>query len=148
MKIAVGADHAGYQLKAELVERLKKAGHEVTDHGTLNGESVDYPDFAARVCSDVKNGKAERGLLVCGTGQGMAMTANRYKDIRAAVCADTFSARATRNHNDANVLCIGARVVGAGLAGEIVDAFMDAKFEGGRHQKRIDKINGNTGGGG
>ncbi len=144
MKISVGADHAGYQLKAELVERLQKQGHEVTDHGTNGAGSVDYPDFAAAVCRDVASGKSERGLLVCGTGQGMAMTANRYREIRAAVCADTFSARATRAHNNANILCLGARVVGPGLAGEILDAFMSSEFEGGRHQKRIDKINGNS----
>ncbi len=146
MKIAVGADHAGYQLKAELVDRLKKAGHEILDHGTHTADSVDYPDFAALVCRDVAAGRAEQGLLVCGTGQGMAMTANRYREIRAAVCAEPFSARMARAHNNANVLCIGARVVGGGAAGEIVDAFFATGFEGGRHQRRIEKINGSSGG--
>ncbi len=140
MKIAAGSDHAGLSLKRQLLERLRAQGHEVSDLGTHDTQSCDYPDFAAAVARAVAGGEADRGLLVCGTGQGMAMAANRVPGVRAAVCADTFSARATRAHNDANVLCIGERVVGPGLAGDIVDAFVAAPFEGGRHQNRVAKI--------
>ena len=140
MKIAVGSDHAGYTLKTTLVERMRAQGHDVQDVGTDGPASCDYPDFAVQVGRAVAAGQARLGVLVCGSGQGMAMTANRVPGVRAAVCADTFSARATRNHNDAYVLCLGERVVGAGLAGDIVDAFLAAEFEGGRHQRRVDKI--------
>lgn len=140
MNIAAGSDHAGLSLKKVLVERLRAAGHEVTDLGTHDGNSCDYPDYAAAVATAVAGGQAERGLLVCGTGQGMAMSANRFAGVRAAVVADSFSARATRQHNDANVLCLGERVVGAGVAGEIVDAFFGTPFEGGRHATRVAKM--------
>ncbi|MBM4367540.1 MAG: ribose 5-phosphate isomerase B [Deltaproteobacteria bacterium] len=140
MKIAAGSDHAGLALKRQLVERLRTQGHEVHDLGTHDAQSCDYPDYAALVARAVAQGEADRGLLVCGTGQGMAMAANRVPGVRAAVCADTFTARATRAHNDANVLCIGERVVGPGLAGDIVDAFVSGPFEGGRHANRVAKI--------
>ncbi len=140
MRIAAGSDHAGLALKRLLVERLRAAGHEVDDLGTHDTASCDYPDYAEAVARAVAGGGYERGLLVCGTGQGMAMAANRVAGVRAAVCADTFSARATRSHNDANVLCLGERVVGPGLAGDIVDAFVESAFEGGRHANRVAKI--------
>lgn len=140
MRIAAGSDHAGLSLKRALVDRLRSQGHEVEDVGTLDTSSCDFPDFAIAVSRAVRDGRAEAGLLVCGTGQGMAMTANRVAGIRAAVVADTFTAHATRQHNDANVLCIGERVVGPGLAADIADLFFSTAFEGGRHQRRIDKV--------
>lgn len=140
MKIVVGSDHAGLSLKRGLVERMRAQGHEVEDVGTHDNTSCDYPDFAVKVGEAVRDGRADRGLLCCGTGQGMAMTANRVAGVRAAVCADVFSAHATREHNDANVLCLGERVVGGGLAGDILDAFLKAEFEGGRHARRVGKI--------
>lgn len=140
MKIAIGADHAGYELKQRVSEALKEAGHDVDDLGTDGPGSVDYPDFAHAVAEKLKTRAVDAGVLVCGTGIGMAITANKHKGIRAAVCSDTFSARMAREHNDANVLCIGSRVVGLGLAIDIVTAFVSAKFEGGRHAKRVEKI--------
>jgi ribose 5-phosphate isomerase B len=140
MRIATGSDHAGLGLKAGLVEFLEGQGHTVTDLGTHDGSSCDYPDFAAKVAEAVAGGQAEFGLLLCGTGVGMAMAANKVAGIRAAVVSDPFSARATRCHNDANILCMGERVVGQGLAREILAAWLDAEYEGGRHQRRIDKI--------
>lgn len=140
MRIVAGADHAGVTLKDHLVARLRAQGHEVEDVGTHGPASVDYPDFASAVGNAVREGRAERGLLVCGTGQGMAMAANRIPGVRAAVVSDTFSARATRAHNDANVLCIGQRVIGFGPAEDIVDTFVAAPFEGGRHANRVAKI--------
>lgn len=140
MRIVAGADHAGVTLKDHLVARLRAQGHEVEDVGTHGPASVDYPDFASAVGNAVREGRAERGLLVCGTGQGMAMAANRIPGVRAAVVSDTFSARATRAHNDANVICIGQRVIGFGPAEDIVDTFVSAPFEGGRHANRVAKI--------
>lgn len=140
MNIVAGSDHAGLSLKKALIERLRVAGHVVTDVGTHDDKSCDYPDYAAAVATAVASGRADRGLLVCGTGQGMAMAANRFAGVRAAVVADSFSARATRQHNDANVLCLGERVVGAGVAGEIADAFFSTAFEGGRHAARVAKM--------
>ena len=140
MRIATGSDHAGLVLKAGLVEFLESQGHTVTDLGTHDNSSCDYPDFAGAVAGAVAGGEADFGLLLCGTGVGMCMAANKVSGIRAAVVSDPFSARATRQHNDANVLCMGERVVGAGLAREILAAWLDAEYEGGRHQRRIDKI--------
>lgn len=140
MKIVIGSDHAGLQLKEHLATRLRGQGHDVEDIGTHTNASVDYPDFAVQVARAVAGGSAERGVLVCGTGQGMAMAANRVPGVRAAVVADTFSARATRGHNDANVLCLGQRVIGAGLAEDILDVFLTTAFEGGRHAGRVAKI--------
>jgi ribose 5-phosphate isomerase B len=140
MRLVAGSDHAGLTLKTHLVERLRARGFEIEDLGTHDGSSVDYPDFAVAVANAVAEGRADRGLLVCGTGQGMAMTANRVPGVRAAVVADTFSARATRAHNDANVLCLGQRVLGSGLAEDIVDAFLTTPFEGGRHAGRVGKM--------
>jgi ribose 5-phosphate isomerase B len=142
MKIAAGSDHAGLDLKNALVKHLREQGHAVDDLGTFERASTDYPDRARAVAQAVASGAAERGLLCCGTGQGMAMTANRVHGIRAAVLSDVFSAKATRAHNDANVLCLGQRVVGEGLAAELVDAFFATAFEGGRHAARVAKIEG------
>ncbi len=138
--IVIGCDHAGFELKQALVLHMEALGYTVTDVGTHATESCDYPLFADRVCCAVLDGQAELGILVCGTGIGMSMAANKHKGIRAAVCSDTFSARLTRNHNDANVLCLGARVIGEGLACDLVDAFLTADFEGGKHQRRIDML--------
>jgi ribose 5-phosphate isomerase B len=140
MRIVTGSDHAGFTLKQELIAWLETQGHEVLDKGTAVAERCDYPDYARPVAQAVVEGEADWGLLVCGTGIGMAMCANKVKGIRAAVVSDAFSARATRLHNDANVLCMGERVVGGGLAKEIVGAWLDAAYEGGRHQGRIDKM--------
>ncbi len=139
-KIAIGCDHAALELKAELIKHLAENGIECEDYGTYTPDSCNYPDYAEKVCNAIKEGKAELGILVCGTGIGMSMAANKCKGIRAACCTDTFSARFTRLHNDANVLCMGARVVGAGLACDIADIFVNTEFEGGRHQKRIDMV--------
>jgi len=140
MRIAVGADHAGFELKRHLAERLSAAGHEVLDHGTDSAESTDYPDFAHRVAASVASGQAERGLLVCGTGVGMAIGANRHRGVRAVSCSESFTARMSRRHNDANVLCIGSRVVGAAVAEDILEAFLATEFEGGRHARRVAKL--------
>ena len=140
MRLIIGSDHAGLELKNKLLEHLGGKAYEVKDVGTHTTESTDYPDYAAQVASAISAGDADLGVLVCGTGQGMAITANKVAGVRAAVCADTFTAHSTREHNDANVLCLGDRVVGSGLACEIVDAFLAAEFEGGRHARRIGKI--------
>lgn len=140
MRVAMGSDHAGLELKRVLADHLRVAGHDVLDLGTDDERSCDYPDFAKAVCDVVRSGTAERGVLVCGTGQGMAMTANKVPGIRAAVVSDTFSARMAMMHNDARVLCLGQRVVGAGLAVEILNAWLSATFEGGRHANRVAKM--------
>lgn len=140
MRIVVGSDHAGLALKDHLAARLRVQGHDLEDVGTNSTASVDYPDLANAVGHALTAGRAELGILVCGTGQGMAMTANRIPGIRAGAVSDTFSARATRAHNDANVLCLGQRVVGPGLAEDIVDVFLQTQFEGGRHTGRVQKM--------
>ena len=140
MRFVAGSDHAGLPLKQLLVAHLRAKGIEVEDMGTHEAASTDYPDWAAPVARAVAAGQAEFGLLVCGTGQGMAMAANRVPGVRAAVVADTFSARATRAHNDANVLCIGQRIVGTGVAEDILDAFLATPYEGGRHAARVAKL--------
>lgn len=142
MKIVAGADHAGYELKDVLVKLLREQGHDVEDLGTNGTASVDYPDFAHGVATAILTGRAERGLLVCGTGVGMAIAANRHQGIRAVNPSDVFTAKMSRNHNDANVLALGARVVGVGLATEILNAWVAAPYEGGRHAKRVAKIEG------
>ncbi|MEQ1503141.1 MAG: ribose 5-phosphate isomerase B [Myxococcota bacterium] len=140
MRIAVGSDHAGLELKAAIADHLRAAGHAIDDLGTHDRASCDYPDFAKAVAGRVAAGEADRGVLVCGTGQGMAMAANRVPGVRAAVVSDTFSARAVMAHNDARVLCLGQRVTGGGLALDIVDAWLGTAFEGGRHAARVHKI--------
>jgi len=140
MKIAIGSDHAGFGYKKLLAEFLSKKGIEFKDLGTDSAESVDYPDYAYKVAKEVAEKKAAKGIIICGTGIGVCIAANKVSGIRAATCGDTFSAKAAVIHNNANVLCVGERVVGSGLFLEIADAFLGAKFEGGRHQLRVDKI--------
>jgi ribose 5-phosphate isomerase B len=137
--LIVGSDHAGLDLKRELLGVAAELGYEVVDIGTHSADSTDYPDYAHQVANAVAAGEG-LGLLVCGTGLGMSMAANRHPGVRAALCGDVFSASMARRHNDANVLCIGARVLGAGLAAEIVKTFFTAGFEGGRHGRRVNKI--------
>lgn len=138
MKVAIGCDHGGLDLKDTVKSVLIELGHEIDDQGCNSSESVDYPNFANAVSSLVKDGKCERGILICGTGIGMSMAANRITGIRAALCHEMFSARMSREHNDANILCLGARVIGQGLAAEIVRTWMTTDFAGGRHQRRIE----------
>ncbi len=140
MKVAIGADHGAFDRKAQVIEHLEAAGYTVKDFGTYTPESVDYAAIAQRTCLSVVNGECEKAILCCGTGIGISMAANKVKGIRAACCSDYFSAKFTRLHNDANALCMGGRVVGAGLACELVDVFLNTEFEGGRHQRRIDQI--------
>jgi len=138
LKVAVGCDHGGLDLKYIVQSVLKDLGHEIDDQGCNSPESVDYPNFAKAVSSLVNDGKCDRGILICGTGIGMSMAANRIPGIRAALCHEMFSARMSREHNDANILCLGARVIGQGLAAEVVRTWMTTDFAGGRHQRRID----------
>lgn len=140
MKVIIASDHAGLELRRELVKALQELRVEVDDVGPTSAESVDYPDYARLVSRAVAEGNDIRGVLVCGTGMGMAIMANKHPGIRAALCTDEFVARMARAHNDANVLCLGQRVVGAGLARSILEAFLATPFEGGRHQRRLDKI--------
>ena len=139
-RIAVGADHAGFRLKQLLADRLRALGHEVFDLGTLNEERVDYPDFAVAVARSVAGGEAELGVLVCGSGVGVSMAANKVAGIRAATVHDFTSARLAREHNDANIVCLGARFLGEQVAIDALDAFLGATFEGGRHIDRVAKI--------
>ncbi|MFY9214524.1 MAG: ribose 5-phosphate isomerase B [Tissierellaceae bacterium] len=140
MIIGIGSDHGGYELKEGIKEYLVGEGIQVVDFGTDSLESVDYPDFARKVAEAVLNKEVDRGILICGTGIGISIAANRIKGIRCALCSDTFSARMSREHNDANILAMGGRVVGLGLATDIVKAFITSEFEGGRHERRINKI--------
>ncbi len=138
--VAFGCDHAALQLKAELKAVVAELGYGIEDVGTHSEESCDYPDFAHAVASGVAGARYRFGVLICGTGLGMAYAANRHKGVRAAVCTDTFMARMSRQHNDANVLCLGARVLGGGSAEDILRAFFAADFDGGRHERRVAKI--------
>lgn len=140
MKIALGSDHGGYKLKNEIISFLKENGYEIKDFGTYSTESCDYPDFAEKVAEAVVSKEFDFGILVCGTGIGISISANKIPGVRAALCSDTFSAHATREHNDANILALGERVVGPGIAIDIVKTFLTSEFQGERHQKRIDKI--------
>ena len=139
-KLIAGSDHAGLALRAEAVKVAKAAGLEVEDLGPFSGDSVDYPDYAKQVADAVAAGRARLGILVCGTGIGMSIAANKVKGIRAAHCTTEFEARMARAHNDANVLCIGERVIGPGIAAAVVKAFLETPFEGGRHAVRVQKI--------
>jgi ribose 5-phosphate isomerase B len=139
-KLIAGSDHAGLALRAEAVKVAKAAGFDVEDLGPFSGDSVDYPDYAKAVAEAVTSGRARLGLLVCGTGIGMSIAVNKVKGVRAAHCTTEFEARMARAHNDANVLCVGERVVGLGLGGAIVKAFLEAAFEGGRHERRVQKM--------
>lgn len=139
--IAIGCDHGGYELKLEILKHLEKRGLEYVDMGCDSPEAVDYPVYARKVGQAILDGTCEKGILICGTGIGISIAANKMKGIRAALCGDCFSAEATRQHNDANILALGARVVGPGLATMIVDTFLDTPFSGAeRHQRRIDLI--------
>lgn len=138
--IAIGCDHGGFELKEAIAAHLKERGLEFKDFGIYENKSVDYPEIAALVAKSVQSGECEKGILVCGTGIGMSLAANKFKGIRAAACSETFSAKYTRLHNDSNILCLGGRVIGPGVALEMVDLFVDTEFEGGRHCRRVDMI--------
>lgn len=138
--IAIGSDHAGFGLKKEIMKHLEETGTDFIETGCKDGSSYDYPKAAEETCELVKSGRADMAILICGTGLGISIAANKIKGIRAAVCTDCYMAKYTRLHNNANALCLGGRVIGAGLACEITDAFLSAAFEGGRHQRRIDMI--------
>ncbi|MDX2448077.1 MAG: ribose 5-phosphate isomerase B [Desulfobacterales bacterium] len=138
--IVIGSDHAAYQMKETIKSYLESEGFSIEDAGALGTDSVDYPDFGIKVASAISSGKHKRGILMCGTGLGMSMVANRFPGVRAALCGDTFSAVMSRQHNDANILVLGGRVIGDVLAKEIVKAWLKTEFEGGRHKKRLDKF--------
>ena len=140
MRIGIGNDHSALELKAEIIEFLKEKGHEVVDFGTDSSESCDYPKYGEAVGRAVVAKEVDCGILICGTGLGISLAANKVKGVRAALCGDCFSAEMTRKHNDANVLAMGARVVGPGLALKIVDTFLENEFEGGRHARRVDLL--------
>ena len=139
MKIAMACDHGGFHLKEHIKKYLEDKGIEVVDHGTYSEDSVDYPDYAAKLCEDITSGAsgAQKGILICGTGIGISIAANKCKGIRAALCGDVFSAKMSREHNNANVLCMGARTIGPGVALQLADIFLTTEFEGGRHEKRV-----------
>ena len=139
MNIAIGADHGGFSLKEKVVKHLQEEGHEVVDKGTYSEDSVDFPDYSKQVTKAIQDESVELGILICGTGIGMSIAANKQKGIRAALCGDVFSAKATREHNNTNVLCLGA-FTGDSLALMIVDTWLNAEFEGGRHIKRLAKL--------
>ena len=138
--IALGCDHGGYELMQEVIKYLEEHGLEYKNYGTYSTDSCDYPDYAEKACRKIQQGDADLAVLVCGTGLGMSIAANKMKGIRAAVCGEDFSAHYARAHNNANVLCLGARVTGPGLAVLILDTFLDSSFEGGRHERRVNKI--------
>ena len=141
MKIAIGCDHAGFAIKNVIIEHIKNKGYEVFDVGTNSADSCHYPIYAHALCEKIQNGECELGILICGTGIGMSIAANKHKNIRAACCSDVFSARLTREHNNSNILCFGERVVGIGLALDIVDAFLSAEYiNGGNHLTRLAMI--------
>jgi ribose 5-phosphate isomerase B len=144
MKIAIASDHAGYSLKQETIDIVKKLGHSPIDLGTDSPDkSVDYPDFAQKVALEITSGKAERGIIVCGSGVGASIAANKFKGIRAGLCHDTYSAHQAVEHDDMNALCMGARIIGIALAQEIITAFLGAKFSNEeRHKRRLDKVIG------
>ena len=140
LKVAVGSDHGGFEYKESIIKFLQSKNIDCIDIGTYSKDSCDYPVIAKKLCEKILSGEADRGILICGTGIGMSIAANKIKGIRAALCHDTFSARATRAHNNSNVLCMGERVIGECLALDIVDMWLKTNFEGGRHQKRIDML--------
>ncbi len=140
MKIGIGSDHGGYDLKEAIKEFFKEQGVEYVDYGTYSTDSVDYPDFGSKVGEAVVNQEVDRGIVICGTGIGISIAANKVEGIRCALCGDTYSARMSREHNDANVLALGGRVLGVGLALEIVRTYLESKFQGGRHALRIGKL--------
>lgn len=139
-KIAIGSDHGGFLLKQDIMRHLESEGIEYEDYGCYDTSSVDYPEIALKVANAVSQGRHPLGILVCGTGIGMSIAANKVRGIRAAACSETFSAKYTRLHNNSNILCLGGRVIGPGVACEIVDLFLNTEFEGGRHQRRVDTV--------
>jgi ribose 5-phosphate isomerase B len=139
-KIAIASDHAGYDLKLILIAFLIQEGREIEDLGPINSDSVDYPDYGIKLAQTIVDQKADKGILVCGTGIGMSITVNRFPEIRGALCSDLYTAKLCREHNDSNVLVLAGRVIGIGLAQEIVRTWLNTPFEGGRHQRRLDKI--------
>ena len=139
-KIAIGSDHAGYALKKEIIKHLDDLGVTYIELGCMDGTSCDYPLVAREACAKITDGAVKQAILICGTGIGISIAANKVKGIRAALCTDAYTAKYTRLHNDANVLCMGGRVTGAGVAEEMVDVFLSTDFEGGRHQRRVDLI--------
>lgn len=138
--IAIGCDHGGFELKEHILKHLTQTGVEYKDYGTYSEDSIDYPDCAKPVCKAIQSGEATAGILICGTGIGISMAANKHKGIRAALCSDVYSAKMTKMHNDANVICLGGRVTGRELAFMIIDTWLATEFEGGRHAARIKKI--------
>lgn len=138
--LAIGSDHGGFELKGHIIKHLEQIGIEYKDYGCYDEQSVDYPDIAKAVGEAVSKGECERGILICGTGIGISIAANKIDGIRAALCSDVYSAKMTKEHNNANIICMGGRVIGRELAFMIVDAWLGAEFAGGRHQARIDKI--------
>jgi len=142
LKIAIGSDHGGFRLKEKVVKYLRGQNIQFEDFGTFDEESCDYPSIAKKIATEVSCGVFNKGILICGTGIGVSIVANKVKGIRAALCGDTFSAKMSRVHNDSNILCLGQRVIGDGLAIEIVDVWLKSQFEGGRHKIRVDKIEG------
>ena len=141
MKYFIGSDHAGIKIKSFVKELFEKKGHEVIDLGPFNSDRVDYPDYAAKVCEEVLANSESKGILICGSGLGMSMAANKFDGIRAALCHNEYSAAMAREHNDANIICLGERVSGEGMIEAIVDAWETHKFAGGRHSGRVEKIN-------
>jgi ribose 5-phosphate isomerase B len=140
MRIAVGTDHRGYPLRARIIDLLQRLGHEVEDLGTYTGEAVDYPDIAARVARKVCHGEVERGILICGTGLGMCIAANKFPGVRAAPCHDDLTAELSRRHNDSNILCLSADLLGERLVDRMIELWLSTPFEGGRHARRLSKI--------
>jgi len=140
MRIAVGTDHRGYSIRSKVIELVKRLGHEVEDVGSYSGDAVDYPDIAAAVARKVSHGEADRGILVCGTGMGMAIAANKFHGVRAAPCHDDLTAEMSRRHNDSNVLCLSADLLGQRLIDRMVELWLSTPFEGGRHARRVEKI--------
>ena len=140
-KIAIASDHGGFELKETVITHLLNDGWEIDDLGPNNEDSVDYPDYGIKLVEKIANKKVERGILICGTGVGMSIVVNRFPGIRGTLCSDIYTAKMSREHNDSNILIMGGRVIGRGLASEIVDTWLNTAFEGGRHQRRLDKIN-------
>jgi ribose 5-phosphate isomerase B len=143
--VAIASDHAGFKLKEQLKSALEELGFDFEDLGTVDESSCDYPDFAHAVATGVLSGRYRYGVLICGTGIGMSCAANRHRGVRAALCTESYAARMAREHNDANVLCIGSRIVGPGVAADILKTFLQTRFEGGRHSRRVDKIDTGAG---
>ncbi len=140
-KIAIASDHGGFDLKESVIAHLLNDGWEIDDLGPSNEDSVDYPDYGVKLAEAIANKKVERGIVICGTGVGMSIVVNRFPGIRGTLCSDVYTAKMCREHNDSNILILGGRVIGKGLASEIVDTWLSTAFEGGRHQRRLDKIN-------